>query len=124
MKIFGLSSLLFKANIQGYSLTNSECFLFRSSPPDVLLGKVVLKKCSKFTEEHPCRSTISIKLLYRRTPMPKCDFNKVAKRCSLVNLLHIFRTPFPRNNPGGLLKSVDEFYLIIYVGGFFFLVNL
>ena len=42
--------------------------------------------------------------------MPKCDFNKVAKQpfrhgCSPVNLLHIFKTPFPRNNPGGLLLN-------------------
>ena len=41
--------------------------------------------------------------------MPKCDFNKVARNfieiarrrgCSPVNLLHIFRTPFPRNTSG------------------------
>ena len=39
-------------------------------------------------------------------------FSKVAKQlieitlwhaCSPVNLLHIFRTPFPKNNSGGLL---------------------
>ena len=48
--------------------------LFRSSLPEVLLGKGVLKICSKFTGEHPCRSVISIKLL------------------SPVNLLHIFKT--------------------------------
>ena len=35
----------------------------RSSRPEVLLRKGVLKICSKFL---------------RRTPMPKCDFNKVA----------------------------------------------
>ena len=41
--------------------------------------------------------------IYRRTPMPKYDFNKVAKQIALwhgsspVNLLHIFRTPFPEN---------------------------
>ena len=27
---------------------------FRSSPPEVFLGKGVPKKCSKFTGEHPC----------------------------------------------------------------------
>ena len=44
--------------------------------------------------------------------MPKCDFNKVAKQIaprhgnSPVNLLHIFRTPFPENTSGRpLLKS-------------------
>ena len=34
-----------------------------SSPPEVFLGKGVLKICSKFTGEHPCQSVISIKLL-------------------------------------------------------------
>ena len=31
--------------------------------PEVFLGKRVLKICSKFTGEHPCRSAISKKLL-------------------------------------------------------------
>ena len=44
--------------------------------------------------------------------MLKCDFNKVACNfteitvwhgCSLVNLPHIFTTPFPKNISGGLL---------------------
>ena len=35
--------------------------------------------------------------------MPRCDFNKVAKNgCSPVNLLHIFRIPFPKSSSGGL----------------------
>ena len=34
----------------------------KSSPSEVFLGKGVLKICNKFTEERPCRSTISIKL--------------------------------------------------------------
>ena len=50
--------------------------------------------------------------------MPKCDFHEVAKQfymklqsnfteitlrhgCSPVNLLHIFRTPFPKNTSEG-----------------------
>ena len=46
--------------------------------------------------------------------MSKCDFNKVALNvieitlrhgCSPVNLLHIFRTPFPKNASGGLLLT-------------------
>ena len=39
--------------------------------------------------------------------MPRCDFNKFAYRTSAwvlsVNLLHIFRTPFPKITSGGLL---------------------
>ena len=37
--------------------------LGRSSPPELFLGKGVLKIYSKFTAEHPCPSAISIKLL-------------------------------------------------------------
>ena len=63
----------------------------------MFLEKGVLKKCSKFTGEHPCRSTISIKLL--------CNFIEIALRhgCSPVNLLNIFRTPFLKNTSGWLL---------------------
>ena len=47
--------------------------------------------------------------IYSRTPMPKCNLNKVARQkslrhgCSPVNLLHIFRTPFFKNTSGWLL---------------------
>ena len=51
-----------------------EGYKSRSSPPEVFLGKGVLKICSKFTGEHPCQNAISIKLFC----MPKGDFNKVA----------------------------------------------
>ena len=52
----------------------------------------VLKICSKFTGEHPCRSVILIKLL--------SNFIEITPRhgCS-ANLLYNFRTPFPRNTP-------------------------
>ena len=58
---------------------------FRSSPLNRLLGKGVLKLCSKFAVEHPCRSVISVKLL--------CNFIEITLRHegSPVNLLHIFR---------------------------------
>ena len=59
-----------------------------------------------------------------RTPMPKCSFNKVAllcnfieialrHGCSPVNLLHIFKTPFPKNNSGRLLLRSSGFFVII-----------
>ena len=57
---------------------------FRSSPPEVFLGKDVPKICSKFTE-HPCQSKI---------PMG-----------SPVNLLHILRTSFPKITSEGLLLT-------------------
>ena len=72
----------------------------RSSHPKVFLGKDVLKICSKFTGKYPSRSVISIKSLY--------SFIEIALRygCSPVNLLHIFRTPFPKNTP--LYKFIFE----------------
>ena len=53
----------------------------------MLLGKCVLKICSKFTGEHPCRTVISIKLHH--------NFIKITlwHGYSHVNLLHIFKTP-------------------------------
>ena len=70
-----------------------------NSHPEVFSGKGVLKKCSKCTGEHPCRSVISIKLL--------CNFIEIPLRheCSSVNLLHIFRTSFSKNTSGWLLLT-------------------
>ena len=55
----------------------------------------------------------NIQQLYTNTPMLKCDFNKVAKLesslrhgCSSVNLLYIFRTPFPKSTSRGLFLNV------------------
>ena len=56
----------------------------------MFLRKGVLKICSKFAEQHPCRSAISI-------------------GCSPVNFQHIFRTPFRKNISGGLLLSFLTF---------------
>ena len=73
---------------------------------------VLSKRCSE-----------NLQQIYRRTPMSKCDFNKADRsvtfskvftksntieitlrhRCSPVNLLHIFRTPFFKNTFGRLL---------------------
>ena len=64
---------------------------------------------SSITEKQPStgvlrkRCSENMQQIYRRTPMSKCEFNKVALHfveislwhgCSPVNLLHIFRTPF------------------------------
>ena len=43
--------------------TTPFCGKDRSSHPEAFLGKGVLKICSKFTGEHPCRNVISINLL-------------------------------------------------------------
>ena len=66
----------------------------------MLQGICVLKICSKFTGENPCRSVISTKLL--------CNFIEITLRhgCSPLTLLHIFRTPFSKNTTGWLLLII------------------
>ena len=65
---------------------------------------VLRKKCSENMQQ-----------IYRRKPMSKFDFNKVAFNFieiallhgfSPANLLHIFRTTFPRNTTGWLLLKL------------------
>ena len=63
---------------------------------------VFIKRCSE-----------NIQQFYKRTPMPKCDFNKVAIQVEIalrherspVNLLPILRTPFPKKSSEGLLQN-------------------
>ena len=81
----------------------------RSSHLEVFLRKDVLKICSKFTGEHPCRSAISVKL--------QSNFIEIAFRhgYSPLNLLHIFRTPFPRNTSRWLLlKCVSHLIMVSF----------
>ena len=68
----------------------------------MFLGKVDPKLCNKFTGEHPCQNAVSINLL--------CKFIEIAvwHGRSLVNLLHIFRVPFPKETSGGLLLCNSE----------------
>ena len=91
-------------NVKVVLMWNLPTSYFRSSHPDVFLGKGVLKLCSKFTGEHPCRSAISVKMQ--------------SNWCSLVHLLLIFRTTFLRNTSGWLLLNIFYYvilYLIIYI---------
>ena len=71
--------------------------MYRSRHPEVVLEKDVLKICSKFTREHACRSVI-------------CNFIEITLQqgCSPVNLLHIYRIPFPKNTSGCLLLHVTK----------------
>ena len=52
-----------------------------------------------YVAKHPYQSVVSIELL--------CNFIEIAlwQGCSPVNLLHIFRTPFPLNTSGGLQSN-------------------
>ena len=54
-------------------------------------SEAAVQRCCKFTEEHPCRSAISISCF------------ALQHGCSPVNLLHIFRTLFPENTSWRLL---------------------
>ena len=73
-------------------------------------------------QKHPFRGVYSkrcsgnMQQIYGRTPMPKCDFIKLLCNfievtlrhgCSLVNLLHIFKTPFTKNTSGWLLLNIQ-----------------
>ena len=69
--------------------------LFRGHNQKQPFRGVLLKRCSKNMQQ-----------IYWRTPMAKCDFNKVAKYgCPPVNLLYIFRTPLSKNTSERLLLS-------------------
>ena len=91
-------------NLWGISKTricklNYKSLHFRSSHPEVFLGKGVLKICSKFTGEYLSRSVISRKLL--------SSFIEITlwHGCSPVNFLYIFRIPFPKNPSWWLLLT-------------------
>ena len=99
---FSLLYLEWSLNLSTDKKPNAVC-LFANlgcSYSEVFLRKCFLKICSNFAGEHPCRSVNSIKLL--------CKFIEIALRhwCSAVNLLHIFRAPFPRNISGWLLLKL------------------
>ena len=81
-------------------INQQHIIIFRSSHPEVLLERDVLKICSKFTGEHPCRSVISIKLQNNFIEMT------LQHGCSPVNLLHIFRTSSSKNTSGWLLLNI------------------
>ena len=65
-------------------------WFYGSNPPDVFLRKGIPKIWSKCTGEHPCHSEITL-----------------WQGGSPVNLLHIFRTPIPKNTSGGLLQFLS-----------------
>ena len=72
-------------------------FTCRNYHSEVFLRKGVLKICCKLTGEHPCRSVISVKLLWNFIEIALCH------GCSPANLLIVFRTPFQQNTPEWLL---------------------
>ena len=84
----------------------------------IWVGRVVLK--TRNHQKRPFRAVLrkscpeNIQQIYRRIPMPKCDFNKLFCNfieitlwygCSPVNLLYIFRIRFSKSTFGGLLLN-------------------
>ena len=41
--------------------------------------------------------------IYSKIPRPKCDFNKVIKSYFSMGVIHIFKSPFPKNTSEGLI---------------------
>ena len=77
----------------------------------------IINRCSNAAVQRCLRKRCSenMQQIYRRIPMPKCDFEQrnfieitLRHRCSPVNLLYIYRTPFPKNNSGWLLLDVYQ----------------
>ena len=78
-----------------FSMTMRDLFCNKYQCIEVALQGVLRKRCSQNMQQ-----------TYRRTPLAKYDFNKVAlllywnytwHGCSPVKLLHTFRTLFPKN---------------------------
>ena len=77
---------------------------------------------SGYFQKQPFRNVLeercseNMQQIYRRTPMPNCDFNNsfieiaFSHWCSPVNLLHIFRILFPKNTSGRLLLHDLRFF--------------
>ena len=84
--------------------------------------RVIQNKKSNFRSSHPDgvlkkRCSENMQQIYRRTLMPKCYFSNffdIALRhgCSPVNLLHVFRTIFPRNTSGWLLVKFENHLML------------
>ena len=73
----------------------------------MFLVKGVLKICSKFAGEHPCRSVILVKLQGNVIEIT------LQHSCSTVNLLHILRTAFSRNTSGWLRLYFETLPVIL-----------
>ena len=94
---------------------NSGGILFRSSRPEVFLGKGVLKIYSKFTGEHLCRSAISKKVAWLLSPLWPLE---------TLWILYFIRFPWGLQEPQinhiyeSISNSINEF--LTPVPGFIF----
>ena len=86
---------------QGPGFSGSSLFMVQVQVLEVaVLRKRYSENMQQINRRTPCRSVISIKLF--------CNFIEIALRhgCFPVNLLHIFRKPFPKNTSGWLLQNL------------------
>ena len=79
-------------------------FKLQKQPSRAVLRKRCSENMQQIYRRTPCRSAISIKLLY--------NFIEIGLQngCSPVNLLHIFRISFPRNTFRRLLLKLETAY--------------
>ena len=105
-------------------------FIRLSQNVGLTLIQILIEVCRRFTmarsseniQKHPSSGVLkkscseNMHQIYRRTPMPKCYFNKVAMQLFwnhtltwvFVRLLHVFRTPFLKNIFGRLIWIVMD----------------
>ena len=103
LRVFRWFSMSFINSSSLLATLQSEKLILRSSPSEVFFRKGVLKLCSKFTGEHPCRNVISLKLLRNVIEIT------LQHGYSPVILLRIFRTPFLKSTSGRLLLFIFFF---------------
>ena len=95
-------------------MLGKQIFLF------ILFPNLSIKSEQRNRRKRPSRGVLkkmcseNMQQICRGTPMPKCDFNKLQSNFFEItlwhgfppaNLLHIFRTPFPKNTSGWLLLN-------------------
>ena len=90
-----------------YVAINNTCCVAEFEFQKQLFRGVLVKRCSE-----------NMRQIYRRTPMPKFDFNKVAKQldwnhyrhgCAPANLVHSFQLIFLRTPLKGCFWSLRNF---------------
>ena len=99
---------MYKTNTSMLNPYFSICYMrnriHTGSRPEVFSRKTPLKIYSKRTGKHACWIVISIKM--------QSNFIEITLwyGCFPVSLMHIFRTPFPRNTSAGLLLYLGSVF--------------